>query len=126
MSGVKREREVTKQVDKKKRNPKYPKLVAEFNPQTDKCLRYFSTNEAFVRVGNFGSYKLYCDNGKSVPIFISADGFLYIYPAFKSEHETYVEAFLHDYAPNYPFSKAKRYTGTTHYEFIANKELVRA
>lgn len=104
---------------KTKRKPKYPSPITKFNPETDKPLRYFSVEEAFVRFGEFGKCKLYCEQ-KYVPIYLQSDGFINIYPSFKTEYTPYVEAFLHDYAPNFPIEKAKRYIGKTHYEYIGN------
>lgn len=103
---------------------KYPTFDNPFNTKTDVPLRYFSTQEAFVRRTPYGGFKLYCEQGRYVPLFLAWDGFLYIYPAFKPEYELYVEAFLHDYAPHFPIEKAKRYIGRTHYEYIGNRELV--
>lgn len=103
---------------------KHPTQHTKFDPKIDVCLRYFSTQEAFVRSTENGGYKLYCENGMYVPVFIAYDGFIYIYPSFAPEYETFVEAFLHDYAPQFSIEKAKRYIGALHYEYIGNCEPV--
>lgn len=95
--------------------------VPHFNPATDIPLRYFSTNEAFVRKSGCNNYKLYCD--RWVVAMVSWDKFLYLYPSYKPQYIDYMEAFINEYAPEVPFRKVTQHLGRAYYEYIGSYEL---
>ena len=76
----------------------FPITTPTFDPKTDTPLRYFSIKDVFVRCTNGRLRKLYCNNRHIASL--ENQNILYIYPAFESHHEKYLDAFLRDYTPN--------------------------
>lgn len=110
-------------MQKRTKKIKYPSTIAQFDPSTDKPLRYFSTKQTFVRRTSAGSYKLFCD-GYHV-LMLSYDGFIYKYNFNCHEYDTFIEAFVSEYAPHVSYDKLKYKLTVTHpVEYIGLPDLV--
>lgn len=104
------------------RKPVYPKVTAHFTPKTDTPLRFFSTNEVFVRSSGYGNYRLYCEG--YMVLRLDHDGFIYTFPSYRPNQYLYVDSFIHDYAPHISTESIYRYLGKLNMAYIGLPQLV--
>lgn len=107
---------------KRVRKPLYPKVTADFTPKTDTPLRFFSTNDVFVRKSGFGNYGLYCEG--YMTLRLDYDGFIYTFPSYRPNQYIYVDSFISDYAPHISTESIARYLGKLDMAYIGLPELV--